>query len=111
VKTFFIKLIPPRPSFAQDMSEREATAMREHAAYWRSKMADGKVVAFGPVSDPSGTYGIGIIQVEDDQEARSFMEHDPAIRTRIGLSYELGVMPQGVIQPEAKAPGLPTAAP
>src|SRR5688572_27418545 len=97
--TFFVKLIPPRPIFAETMSEREAATMGEHASYWRSKMVDGKALAFGPVADPTGTYGIGIIQVNDEQEARSFMENDPAIRAGFGLRYELRLMPHGVIHP------------
>jgi uncharacterized protein YciI len=97
--TFFVKLVPPRPTFAETMSERDASAMGEHATYWRSKMADGKALAFGPVADPAGTYGIGIIQVRDEEEARSYMENDPAIRSGIGLRYELRLMPYGVIHP------------
>jgi len=97
MKTFFVKLIPPRPTFAESMSELEAGAMGRHVAYWRSMMSQGKAVAFGPVSDPAGTYGIGIIQVEDEGEGRSFMENDPAIRAGFGLRYELRLMPHGVI--------------
>ena len=73
--------------------------MREHATYWRACMAEGKVVAFGPVADPAGTYGIGIIQVQDEVEARDFLANDPAIRAQLGLCYELHPMPQGVIHP------------
>ncbi len=41
---FFVKLTPPRPSFAGTMSEREASAMGEHPSYWRTKMAEGKAI-------------------------------------------------------------------
>ena len=99
MKTYFCRLIPPRPSFAADMSDKEASVMREHAAYWRGKMAEGKVVAFGPVADPAGVYGMGVIEVHDESEGRSFMENDPAIRSKIGLRYELHPMPQGAVHP------------
>lgn len=97
--TYFVKLIPPRPTFAESMSQAEASAMGEHSEYWQDKMAEGKALAFGPVSDPAGTFGIGIIQVNNEQEARSFMENDPAIRAGFGLRYELRLMPHGVIHP------------
>jgi uncharacterized protein YciI len=99
VRTFFIKLIPPRPSFAQDLSALEASAMREHAAYWRAKMEEGTVLGFGPVAHPEGTYGIGVIETEDEAAARRFMEGDPAIRANLGLRYEVNPMPQGLLHP------------
>ena len=100
MQTYFVKLIPPRSTFAESVSDREAGAMGEHAAYWRARMAEGKALAFGPVADPAGTYGIGIIQVADEAEAWRFMESDPAIRAGGGLRYELRLMPHGVIHPQ-----------
>ena len=58
---FVFKLIPPRDNFATDLSEAERTTMTEHVEYWRTLMAEGHVVAFGPVADAAGSYGIGII--------------------------------------------------
>ncbi len=52
VRAFFCKLIPPRPTFAQDMSEAEVKLMHEHAEYWRGLMEKGQVVTFGLVADP-----------------------------------------------------------
>jgi uncharacterized protein YciI len=100
MKTYFVKLIPPRPTFAESMSEFEASAMREHGAYWREKMAEGITLVFGPVADPAGTFGLGIIQVADEEEARRFLDHDPAIRAGFGLRYELRLMPYGVVHPQ-----------
>ena len=33
---FLCKLIPPRPTFQQDMSDAETKVMPEHVAYWTS---------------------------------------------------------------------------
>jgi hypothetical protein len=33
-KYFVLKLTPPRPTFAEDMTEEERTIMMQHAAYW-----------------------------------------------------------------------------
>jgi uncharacterized protein len=97
MKTFFCKLIAPRPTFALDMSEAEAKLMQEHAAYWKGCMEKGQVVAFGLVADPAGPYGIGIIELESDAEAQRFTEADPVIKARRGFRYELHPMPRGAI--------------
>ncbi len=55
---FVYKLIPPRPTFALDMSDAETKIMGEHAAYWQSLLDRGEVVAFGPVLDPAGSWGL-----------------------------------------------------
>ena len=62
---FLYKLTPPRPTFPGDMTPAEGILMREHVGYWAGLMKQGRVLAFGPVADPKGSYGIGIIQLED----------------------------------------------
>jgi uncharacterized protein YciI len=89
VKYFFFKLIPPRPTFAQDMTDAEAAIMREHAAYWKNWMDRGRVVAFGPVADPKGGYGMGIVQLEDDSEIDSLRLNDPTIKANRGFRFEI----------------------
>ena len=41
-------------------------------------MSQGMVIAFGPVLDPKGTYGFGIVAVDDEQEVKDFISNDPA---------------------------------
>ncbi len=78
-KLFYaLKLIPPRPSFSQDMNEQERSIMQQHVKYWTELMKQGKVVAFGPVLDPSGTYGLGIVCVKDESEVKTLTDNDPA---------------------------------
>ena len=79
-KYFAVYLLPSRPDFAQTMTDEERSIMEEHVTYWLEKMKQGKVVTFGPVLDPEGTYGLGIISVDDEGELKSFIEHDPAAR-------------------------------
>jgi hypothetical protein len=101
MKTFFCKLVPPRPTFLQDMSEAERAMMQDHARYWRGKMDQGKVVAFGLVADPAGPYGMGIIEVADDREARMVTDNDPVVRSGQGARFEIFPMPQGAVHPTA----------
>ena len=99
VKTFFCKLIPPRPTFAQDMSEAEAKLMLEHAVYWRGWMEKGQVVAFGLVADPAGAYGIVIVEVDDDSGLRTLAANEPTIRSGRGFRFDVYPMPRGVVHP------------
>jgi uncharacterized protein YndB with AHSA1/START domain len=88
VRYFLCRLLPPRATFMQDMTSDERTVMQAHVQYWRGKLAEGRVVAFGPVLDPAGGWGVGIVAASDDAELRRFQEEDPAVRSKIGLSYE-----------------------
>jgi uncharacterized protein YciI len=78
---YVFRLHPPRPSFAQDLSAEEAGVMRAHAEYWSRLTAQGRVLIFGPVDDPAGVWGIGILEAADDDTARALAEADPAVRS------------------------------
>jgi uncharacterized protein len=82
-KHFVLKLIPPRPTFAEDMTEKEKNIMKQHAAYWKDKADGGIVLVYGPVLDPKGAYGLGIIEVDNEDQARSFAEDDPTVKSGI----------------------------
>lgn len=99
MQTFFCKLLTPRPTFAQDMSAAEADLMREHAAYWREWMGQGKVVVFGPVADPAAAFGIAILEVSDKGELARLTSNDPVIRAARGFQYEIHPMPLGAVHP------------
>lgn len=77
-KYFVMHLLPCRPDFAFTMTEEERAVMMQHVAYWTEKMNHGKVLVFGPVMDPKGPYGLGVVIAENEQEIASFIENDPA---------------------------------
>ena len=85
---FMVKLVSPRPTFPADMTADERTAMQAHVAYCRSKLADGTAIAFGPVADPAGAWGLGILAVTDEAAVRQFVDNDPVIKANLGLRYE-----------------------
>ncbi|HET9934609.1 MAG TPA: SRPBCC domain-containing protein [Polyangiaceae bacterium] len=87
-KYFLCRLLPPRPSFAFDMSEAERRAMGEHVAYWTQKLEEGVAIVFGPVADASGPWGLGVVRVPDEAALKAMTENDPAIRSGLGLSYQ-----------------------
>ena len=77
-KYFALKLIPPRPTFAQDMTAGERAIIQQHVAYWVELMKKGVVLVFGPVLDPKGTYGLGIVMADDEKQVNSITINDPA---------------------------------
>jgi uncharacterized protein len=77
---FYFKLIPPRPSFAQDITEKERALMDEHGAYFQQQFDAGKVLLYGPVMGREGAFGVGILEVADEAEARHLGENDPSVR-------------------------------
>lgn len=86
---FFCRLLPPRSSFAKDMNAAEGQVMQLHGAYWRG-LADREIaVLVGPVDDPDGTWGLSLVEVDDEEEARAVTADDPAIRSGLGFRYEI----------------------
>ena len=62
MKYFLYKLLPPRPTFPQDMTEAEGELMQEHVNYWKILVDKRLAVIFGPVADLRGIYGLAIIE-------------------------------------------------
>jgi hypothetical protein len=91
-KRFFYKLIPPRPTFVQDMTEAEGKAMDEHAKYWKNLTDTGIAVVFGLVLDPNGPWGVAIVEVEDEPHAHLVGTNDPAVKA--GLTFEVYPVPR-----------------
>ena len=87
-----------------DMTEREAETMQAHGAYWKRLAEAGTAIAFGPVADPKGGWGVGIIAVTDDDELRRLQNGDPAIRESLGMKYEAYPMPTVVVGSRPQQP-------
>jgi uncharacterized protein len=85
---FFSKLNPPRPSFAQDMTDEERRLMTEHAAYWKALAEKGVALLFGPVGDPKGVYGILITQVDSEEQIQSLAANDPVMKSGLDFTFE-----------------------
>ena len=91
---FFIRTQNPRPTFHMDITTEERAVMDKHVAYWSEKAAQGIALVFGPVMDPKGVYGIGIYKVQDEDEMRGLIDHDPAKGL---LKYEVLPMLRAVV--------------
>ena len=89
---FVYRLIPPRATFHLDMSEDEREIMTRHVAYWQEQTDAGKVVVFGPVVGAAGSWGLGVIRVQDEDEVGRMLDGDPAISSGLA-TMEVGAMP------------------
>jgi uncharacterized protein YciI len=76
---FFFRLTPPRADFAQTMTPAEQQAMAAHQDYWQQLLADGRVVVYGPVADPEGVWGLGVLRAADRAEVLAIGENDPSV--------------------------------
>jgi uncharacterized protein YciI len=92
VKGFVFRLIPPRPDFAYTMTDDERAIMLAHVAYWSRLAEQGHALAFGPVDDPNGPYGIGVVLAEDIAAASAMRDDDPALRASNGFRTEIAPM-------------------
>ena len=94
---YVCRLLPPRSNFATDMTPEERQVMEAHAAYWSEHLRQGVAIVFGPVADPKGVWGLGVIRVKNEEQIRELVERDPAVLARIGASYEVLPMLKAVV--------------
>jgi uncharacterized protein len=93
---FLYRLLPPRPTFPVDMSPAEAEVMGSHVAYWQDLLSRDVALAFGPVLDPEDPWGLGLLDLDDEQAARAIGQEDPAVRSGT-CTYEL--LPIDLVKP------------
>ena len=100
MSTFVFRLKGPRPNFAQDMNDEEREIMGRHAAHWQPFVESGQMVVFGPILDGTGSWGLGVIEHDDEEELRAHAARDPVVTTGTG-EFEIGTMLMGFVRPLA----------
>jgi uncharacterized protein len=100
--TFVLRLMAPRPTFAMDMTDAEREIMGRHAAHWQPYLESGRMVVFGPVLDDTGSFGLAVVEAEDEDELRAFAAADPVVTTGTA-GFEIGRMLAGFVRPAASA--------
>lgn len=96
--TFVLRLIAPRPDFATSMTDAEREIMGRHAVHWAPLVEAGRMVVFGPVLSETGSFGLAVVEGDDEDEVRAFAAQDPVV-TSGTARFEFGTMPQGFIRP------------
>ncbi len=94
---FFYKLIPPRPTFAHDMTDTERGLMMAHVQYFHQHFVEKRVLIYGPVLAVQGSFGMAVLAVQDEAEARTIAENDPTILAKLH-TYEIYPMRIGGAQ-------------
>jgi len=69
-----------------------------HAEHWRPRVESGQMVILGPVLDASGSWGLGVVEADDEQQLRAFAADDPVVTAGTG-TIEVGQMLGGVVRP------------
>ena len=93
---YLYKLIPPRPTFAADMSDAERAIMGQHVGYWQQLLDRGTAVVFGPVNDPAGGWGLAVLTAESEQEVEALGRSDPAVTSELAR-FEICAMPGAIV--------------
>src|SRR5947209_5952207 len=95
--TFVLRLIAPRPKFAQTLTDAEREVMSSHAAHWRPYLERGDMVVFGPVLTDEDSYGLAVVETDDEGALRDFAAQDPVVTTGTAR-FEVGRMAAGHVR-------------
>src|SRR5215472_3829511 len=95
--TFSLRLIPPRPDFAQTLTDAERAIMDRHAAHWRPYLERGDMVVFGPVLTDRDSYGLAVVDTDDEPALREFAAQDPVVTTGTA-AFEFGQLAAGTVR-------------
>jgi uncharacterized protein YciI len=80
------------------MTEEEREIMTRHAAYWQPLIDSGQMVIFGPVLDRTGSWGLGVVEADDEEKLRAFAANDPVVTTHVA-HIEMGKLLAGFVRP------------
>ncbi len=97
LRYFVCRLLPPRPTFAMDMNAEEAEIMGRHVRHWKGLLDEGAAVVFGPVGDPQGPWGLGVVRAASEEKLHAMRDADPAILSNRGFRYEILPMMRAVV--------------
>lgn len=82
-KHFLIRIQPVRATFIKDATKEELNTMGVHFAYLKKLVAEGKVVLAGPSINGDKTFGLILVEVDTEAEARAILEGDPSYKAGI----------------------------
>jgi uncharacterized protein YciI len=96
--TFVLRLEADRPTFALDMTDEERAIMGRHAVHWQPYLDAGQMVVFGPVLGDNGSFGLAVVETDDEDALRAFAAADPVVTTGTA-KFEIGKMLAGFVRP------------
>jgi len=87
--TYVLRLIAPRPNFAQTMTDAEQEIMTRHGAHWAPYLERGDMVVFGPVLTDDDSFGLAVVETDDEPALREFAAQDPVMTSGTAV-FEFG---------------------
>ncbi|MGO9977486.1 MAG: YciI family protein [Solirubrobacteraceae bacterium] len=94
---FVLRLVAPRHNFAQTLTDSEREIMSRHAEHWAPHLERGDMVVFGPVLTDETSYGLAVVETDDEHALREFAAQDPVVTTGTA-HFEFGRMAAGHVR-------------
>jgi uncharacterized protein YciI len=79
------------------MTESERAIMGRHAAHWTPYLERGDMVVFGPVLTDDDSFGLAVVETDDEQALREFAAQDPVVTTGTA-DFEVGRLAAGHVR-------------
>jgi len=83
---FFVQLLGTRDGWPENMAAEEERVMNEHYLYLKDLTFKKKVLMAGPCFEP--VFGLIVLQVRTEEEARDIVDHDPSISSGL-MTYKM----------------------
>jgi uncharacterized protein YciI len=87
MRTYYVGFLVAGPKFVPDSPERGAI-LGKHLAFIRRMISEKKLRLAGPFADEGKLHGIAIIDAPSAEQAKAWMEEDPAAQAGF-FAYEL----------------------
>ena len=77
---FYMALIKKGPKWSAEKTKRTGQLHEQHFAYVTSLLESGKAMIAGPLSDDAEIRGVFIFRAQSADEAKTWVEDDPAVK-------------------------------
>ena len=77
--SWLVILRPTREEMAFEPTDEELRIVSDHYEYLVGLRDEGKLVVAGPSIVAGDTFGIGVLDVDDEDEVRAIVAADPAV--------------------------------
>jgi hypothetical protein len=71
--------------------------MERHVGYWQELLDRDVALAFGPVLDAKDPWGLGLLDLDDEHDARAIGQNDPAVESG---TCRFEIVPMQLIRPQ-----------
>lgn len=80
-ENYLLMFYPPRKDFVANITENESETVGRHFLYLKALHEKNTVLMAGRVED--ARFGIALLSVQDEKQAKEIMDNDPAVQARV----------------------------